>query len=83
MMHGPINVISPNNMSKLQMGFNSVFKGLITMSGAALWPAALLPTLINLKRVCVCEIVGNPIMVAANPNCRKQRYSQLPVNLAV
>jgi len=33
--------------------------------------------------LCVCEIVGNPIMVAANPNCRKQRYSQLPVSLAV
>jgi hypothetical protein len=28
-MHGPINVKSPNNISKLQMGFNSAFKGLI------------------------------------------------------
>ena len=27
-MHGPINVKSPNNTSKWQMGFNSVFKGL-------------------------------------------------------
>jgi hypothetical protein len=27
-MHGPINVKSPNNTSKRQMGFNSVFKGL-------------------------------------------------------
>jgi hypothetical protein len=27
-MHGPINVKSPNNTSKLQMGFNSAFKGL-------------------------------------------------------
>jgi hypothetical protein len=27
-MHGPINVKSPNNSSKLQMGFNSAFKGL-------------------------------------------------------
>ena len=26
--HGPINVRSPNNTSKWQMGFNSVFKGL-------------------------------------------------------
>jgi hypothetical protein len=27
-MHGPINVKSPNNTSKWQMEFNSVFKGL-------------------------------------------------------
>jgi hypothetical protein len=28
-MHGTINVKSPNNTSKWQMGFNSAFKGLI------------------------------------------------------
>jgi hypothetical protein len=28
-MHLPINVKSPNNISKWQMGFNSEFKGLI------------------------------------------------------
>jgi hypothetical protein len=28
-MHGPINIKSPNNTSKWQMGFNSAFKGLI------------------------------------------------------
>jgi hypothetical protein len=27
-MHGPINVKSPNNTGKWQMGFNSAFKGL-------------------------------------------------------
>jgi len=27
-MHGPISIKSPNNTSKWQMGFNSVFKGL-------------------------------------------------------
>jgi hypothetical protein len=27
-MHGSINVNSPNNTSKWQMGFNSAFKGL-------------------------------------------------------
>jgi hypothetical protein len=32
-MHGPINVKSPNNISKWQMGFNSAFKGL-RMCGA-------------------------------------------------
>jgi hypothetical protein len=31
MMHLPINVKSPNNISKWQMGFNSAFKGLIAM----------------------------------------------------
>jgi hypothetical protein len=30
-MHGPINVKSPNNTSKWQMGFNSAFKGLNTI----------------------------------------------------
>jgi hypothetical protein len=33
-MHGRINVKSPNNTSKLQMGFNSAFKGL---SAVRLW----------------------------------------------
>jgi hypothetical protein len=28
-MHGPINVKSPNNTSKWQMGFSSAFKGLM------------------------------------------------------
>jgi hypothetical protein len=28
-MHVPINIKSPNNISKWQMGFNSAFKGLI------------------------------------------------------
>jgi hypothetical protein len=27
-MHGPINVKSPNNINKWQMGFNSAFEGL-------------------------------------------------------
>jgi hypothetical protein len=30
-MHGPINVKSPNNTSKWQMGFNSAFKGLTVL----------------------------------------------------
>jgi hypothetical protein len=37
-MHGPINVKSPNNTSKWQMEFNSVFKGLIK----AVWNLELL-----------------------------------------
>jgi hypothetical protein len=35
-MHGTINVKSPNNTSKWQMGFNSAFKGLIENS-ASCW----------------------------------------------
>jgi hypothetical protein len=30
-MHLPINVKSPNNISKWQVGFNSAFKGLIIL----------------------------------------------------
>jgi hypothetical protein len=32
-MHGPINVKSPNNISKWQIRFNSAFKGLINALG--------------------------------------------------
>jgi hypothetical protein len=35
-MHGPINVKSPNNTSKWQMGFNSAFKGLMSSQFACL-----------------------------------------------
>jgi hypothetical protein len=33
-MHGSINVKSPNNINKWQMGFNSAFKGLIKKEDA-------------------------------------------------
>jgi hypothetical protein len=32
-MHVPINVKSPNNISKWQVGFNSAFKGLTDFVG--------------------------------------------------
>jgi len=35
-MHGPINVKSPNNTRKWEMGFNSAFKGLIMLTEAEL-----------------------------------------------
>jgi hypothetical protein len=35
-MHGSINVKSPNNTRKWQMGFNSAFKGLILHLGESL-----------------------------------------------
>jgi hypothetical protein len=36
-MHGPINVKSPNNISKWQMEFNSAFKGLISVGVGMLY----------------------------------------------
>jgi hypothetical protein len=36
-MHGPINVKSPNNISKWQMGFNSAFKGFKPRFMSGLW----------------------------------------------
>jgi hypothetical protein len=36
-MHGPINVKSPNNISKWQMGFNSAFKGLMLLRPEDNW----------------------------------------------
>jgi hypothetical protein len=40
-MHGPINVKSPNNTSKCQMGFNSAFKGLIMICLATTYEIGL------------------------------------------
>jgi hypothetical protein len=40
-MHGPINVKSPNNPSKWQMGFNSAFKGLMKLLKGYCWSTAL------------------------------------------
>jgi hypothetical protein len=37
-MHGPINVKSPNNTSKWQMGFNSAFKGLMYSTYYCIFP---------------------------------------------
>jgi hypothetical protein len=37
-MHVPINVKSPNNISKWQIGFNSAFKGLNHEEGVAKLP---------------------------------------------
>jgi hypothetical protein len=39
-MHGPINVKSPNNTSKWQLGFNSAFKELISALGGIERPAS-------------------------------------------
>jgi hypothetical protein len=36
-MHGPINVKSPNNTTKWQMGFNSAFKGLRKTGRTLVW----------------------------------------------
>jgi hypothetical protein len=55
-MHGPINVESPNNTSKWQMGFNSAFKGLITQTALNLAVPVGDVTytgLQNVKAVCI------------------------------
>jgi Leu/Phe-tRNA-protein transferase len=50
-MHGSINVKSPNNTSKWQMGINSAFKGLILQSFScddmATWLSAFMRKLFN------------------------------------
>jgi hypothetical protein len=45
-MHGPINVKSPNNTSKWQIGFNSAFKGLIRIHYIRKQSVIVFPTLI-------------------------------------
>jgi hypothetical protein len=54
-MHVPINVKSPNNISKWQMGFNSAFKGLMTsiilQKIHYCWEHTLLEALTDSKRI--------------------------------
>jgi hypothetical protein len=59
-MHEPINVKSPNNTSKWQMGFNSAFKGLTHYCtvGAQLYSR-------HLTNNCVAEIY-RPSLLGGN-----------------
>jgi hypothetical protein len=56
-MYGPINVKSPNNTSKWQMGFNSAFKGLrnigIINSTTRLHLVGYFYTIYNLPLACM------------------------------
>jgi hypothetical protein len=40
-MYGPINVKSPNNTSKWQMGFNSAFEGLMLLRCSVVFDCVL------------------------------------------
>jgi hypothetical protein len=57
-MHGPINVKSPNNTSKWQMGFNSAFKGLI-LAGLVAW----------LKDISAVRVYLSPYMATSKQQC--------------
>jgi hypothetical protein len=61
-MHGPINVKSPNNTSKWQMGFNSAFKGLIYLVQTDFYccteKVALIISLVRFKTYTLCALVG-------------------------
>ena len=58
-MHGPINVESPNNTSKWQMGFNSAFKRL--NSKILLWLIKQINCLIFMDPCIVDDSVEIPI----------------------
>jgi hypothetical protein len=53
-MHGPINVKSPNNISKWQMEFNSAFKGLNSKSLLLLNDNVYSPNLFGRPTSIVC-----------------------------
>jgi hypothetical protein len=54
-MHGPINVKSPNNTSSWQMGFNSAFKGLITLFIVAAKPVCSVSNSVTNNRCLWCS----------------------------
>jgi hypothetical protein len=62
-IHGPINVKSPNNTSKWQMGFNSAFKGLIISyssnnpSGKTFPPQCTFQLWTKADACCLSEVV--------------------------
>jgi hypothetical protein len=61
-MHGPINVKSPNNTSKWQMGFNLALKGLILVSYLCVFvPPFLFVYIRNYPneccKACLCVII--------------------------
>jgi hypothetical protein len=75
-MHGPINVKSPNNISKWQMGFNSAFKGLIQLSKKSsrnFFSDIKLKKNPHLSLVQVTFIVSNTIFTekGIHPHCSK------------
>jgi hypothetical protein len=65
-MHGPINVKSPNNISKWQMGFNSAFKGLKLLLGV--YVLTNVPTQVNSYDITWLRrggVLANPIKTSA------------------
>jgi hypothetical protein len=70
-MHLPINVKSPNNISKWHMEFNSAFKGLIQWDSNRWIPAQLTPQLNS-------ETGTSPTFVCTTSKTNQQRaISQL------
>jgi hypothetical protein len=77
-MHGPINVKSPNNISKWQMGFNSAFKGL-----------NIGRSLMSHKRRCVHTVAWLPTIIISEdqleifPSHYRDRSVKLTVSSGV
>ena len=68
-MHGPINVKSPNNISKWQMGFNSAFKGLINYKPLPAFVLRGVP-FVSGTRVWNCRSQANPLLPPFLPTPR-------------
>jgi hypothetical protein len=51
-MHVPINVKSPNNISKWQIGFNSTFKGLICQNHGVIYNIHLKVIPLSVSQIC-------------------------------
>jgi hypothetical protein len=63
-MHVPINVKSPNNTSKWQMGFNSVFKRLTEFATCTV----IIPKCLKYANVTLFTILTMPSTPAAIPS---------------
>jgi hypothetical protein len=80
-MHGPINVRSPHNISKWQMGFNLAFKGLISHNRApcstlSSYLLTLMPyTSILYLLIHSCSYVFRRLFLTPSSGIRQQKCS--------
>jgi hypothetical protein len=68
-MHGPINVKSPNNISKWQMGFNSAFTGLIFCTPFRAFLMSALRGTLDISNLCIALLSKMKCVLRVSNKC--------------